>query len=110
LAALAIKANPHMWKYLTGAHEFPEDDDVELTYRPRSPEEAALFALGLAPVWFATPGAAEWLRSCARTKKAGKPGSPRGKPVAPGDKPPSEPRSSGSKPAPPGKPRAGRKR
>jgi hypothetical protein len=95
LAALAIKANPHMWKYLTGAHEFPEE--VEPTYLPRSPEEAVLFAIGLTPVWRATPGASEWLRSCARAKKAGASG---GKPDAPGGKPGTPTR----------KPRAGRKR
>ncbi len=120
LAAAAVKANPHMWKYLTGAHELPVD--VPSRYGLGSREEAVVYALNLAPVWQATPGAAEWLRSCARAKKPGKSGAPRGKTgTTAGSKPGAsvgksvtsagKPVAPGGKPAPPpGKPRAGRRR
>jgi len=66
--SIGLKANPHLWKYLTGAHALPEE--LAETFPPGSREEAELIAIDLAPVWRKTPGAVEWLRACARERSA----------------------------------------
>jgi len=65
--AEALRANPHVAKYLTGGAAMPED--LPETYRLGSEDEAQLAAATLAAAWHASEGAIEWLRRSRKLRK-----------------------------------------
>jgi tetratricopeptide (TPR) repeat protein len=65
--AAAVRANPHVIKYLAGGAGLP--DVLPESYRPGSDDEAQLAAALLGAPWRATEGAVEWLRRWRKSRK-----------------------------------------
>jgi tetratricopeptide (TPR) repeat protein len=66
----AVRANPHVLKYLLGNEEVPYD--LPDSYELGGEDEAILLAAELVSPWQATPKAVEWLRTFRRGKKKAK--------------------------------------
>lgn len=65
--AAAVRANPHVTKYLTGSAPLPEQFPDR--YGPGTDDEAVIAAAALLKGWQATAGAMAWLRDARRRGK-----------------------------------------
>jgi len=63
----ALKANPHVPKYLSGKARLPENTPPH--FRPGSEDEAMIVAGGLLAPWRTVPGALDWLGERLRDRK-----------------------------------------